>query len=217
MACADNGASAPAREVGLAKYVTVYAPADPCGNHFYECKKCHRKFKDWPARALVHLRKTGTGVKHCSCKYLQAEKAELQQLEDGQSARAEQKQLKRKRDEEFDLTSDNVDEAPTRPAVSTATAPSADAHRGAWRDVKLPLQPGTIDSTTAKQHAAAADEAMACLFLGVASLHGFCGAARIAMQCDASNGLLLRTYQPPGSEKNAYRFATQGKRMTAHC
>jgi hypothetical protein len=88
MASADKGASAPASETGLTKYATEYAPADPSGNYFYKCKSCYLKFKGWPACELVYLRKTGTGVKNWICKFSLAEKAELQQLASGQSARA---------------------------------------------------------------------------------------------------------------------------------
>jgi hypothetical protein len=73
MASADKGASAPASDTGLAKYVTEFAPADASGN-------C---FEGWPACALVQLRKTCTGVKHWRCKFSLAENAELQQLANG--------------------------------------------------------------------------------------------------------------------------------------
>jgi hypothetical protein len=53
-----------------------------------------------------------------------AEKAELQQLANGQSAKAEQKQLKRRRGEEVDLTTDNVGGAHAHPESDPPTSKS---------------------------------------------------------------------------------------------
>jgi hypothetical protein len=125
-----------ASETGLAKYVIECAPADASGNHKHKCKNCHLKFKCWPACALVQLRKTGAGVKDWSYNFSLAEKAELQQLANGQSAMAEQKQLKRRRGEEVDLTTDKVggvhahfeSDPPTSKSICKALEHAASLH-----------------------------------------------------------------------------------------